>query len=41
MIRFLNVHRYAHARPLFFRPYVAMMRSKYSVRVAQHLTFLG
>ena len=41
MIRFLNLHRYAHARPLFFRPCCAMMRLKYSVRVAQHLTFLG
>ena len=30
MIQSLNIHRYAHARPLFFRPCFAMMRSKYS-----------
>ena len=30
-----------HAQPLSFRPCFAMMRSKYSARVAQHLTFLG
>ena len=37
----LNVHRYAHAQPLFFRPCCARMRGKYSARVAWQNTRYG